>query len=69
MVKADEKMIRVELRFDGGLIRYVEGEEAQKWWEAVKGQAVFCSIHGWHFPELDWREKRDIGGKDLDPGW
>ena len=55
MSKDNKKIVRVELEYDDGEICRLVDKEAEKWLEAANGQAVFNSVHGMHFPKLDWK--------------
>ena len=45
---------KVSLQFKGE-IRTLEGEDAQRWYDATDSIAAIAYIHGQTFPELDWR--------------
>ena len=48
-------LIRVELEFKNGEINKLVGKEATKWYEAVCGQSVINQVHGFGFPQLEWK--------------
>jgi surfactin synthase thioesterase subunit len=56
-MKMPEEVVRVEITYASGKKKWIEGEEAKKWQDAAEGQAVFCHVHGNHFPELAWNEE------------
>ncbi len=51
---ADPKTIRVEIEYEDGNMRRLTGEAAQKWADAVQGEALFAFAHGQRFPEFPW---------------
>jgi len=56
MAETEREMIRVEFKFNDGLIRYLDGKEAQRWYEALKALDTFCFVHGWRPPAYNWLE-------------
>ena len=47
------KLLRATLEFEDKT-QILEGEEAQKWLDALNGTCVMEHIHGRPFPEFNW---------------
>lgn len=48
------RTVKVEITKEDGSVLRVVGDEANKWQDAVNGQAMLCMVHGVNFPELKW---------------
>ena len=56
-----KKMIRVEVFFDNGEIKYLEGEELREWEKILDSITLFRYAHGGKtgFEDIKWRIKKE----------
>ncbi len=65
MAEENKKLVKVSFEYllsDGGKqIRFLEGEELQKWENWIKQVCVLAEIHGDNpnWSSLDWQEQSD----------
>lgn len=55
------KLTYVELRFDDGTIKTLEGKDAEQWDEDLEGMAVLAYVHGHRLQNYSWKVSQ--GGK------
>ena len=51
-------LVRVELRFSDGTVRWLEGDDADDWDNACTTQGSLAFVHGQAFPRLNWQERK-----------
>jgi hypothetical protein len=56
---ADHKCLKVTIEFEDEIL-VADGEEAQKWHDAVLGMAGCCHAHGNDFPPIKWKHPDKI---------
>lgn len=54
---ADPVVTKVEITFEGGLVRTLTGDEARKWQVENVGVAVCAWVHGSCLPAFPWVER------------
>ena len=53
-----QKLIKLTMEFDDGEVKFLEGDEADRWLKAVNNQCVMEHVHGRPFPSFNWKVKK-----------
>lgn len=72
-----DHVTKVEITFEGGLVRTLRGDAARAWQEATDGACGLAAVHGCGFPAFGWEERRNgdpssvgaAGGDPSEPLW